>query len=112
MDQTTTTDKQNYQDMPELQDLDAIISKISDMMKTGQVDLEELKMDLEDFKLKITGEETGEAGSNSAATPSDMAGMMSPLRPTRSSPPALGNQPSLMLKKKMSNRPSQYAGMA
>ena len=47
--------------IPEMADLDAIISKISDMMKTGRVDLEEVKMDLEDFKTKISGEEQDEA---------------------------------------------------
>ena len=73
MDQMMTTDKQNYQDMPELQDLDAIIEKVSEMMKNGQVDLEEIKMDLEDFKLKITGEETSEPSSPSS---SGMAGMI------------------------------------
>ena len=69
---TTDAETQNQsgqdmtEEMPELQELDSIIAKVSDMMRSGQVDLEELKMDLENFKnmMMNPGDESDNTSAN------------------------------------------------
>ena len=54
---TSTTDAQpDSGETTESQSIDAILVKVAEMMKSGHVDLEEIKMDLEDLKSAMNGE--------------------------------------------------------